>query len=163
MWEFYSFLFLLVVGYGVGTYLERSHFASIRRREQELINKAIVFTVRDLPELPGNPQLRLVAAGTVVSIDYFKRIVAMLHHFFGGNISSYESLLERARREAILRMREKAHAIGATMIFGVRLETSAINDGNPKTTTGVELIAYGTAIIPDHTAGATPQLWHTPA
>jgi uncharacterized protein YbjQ (UPF0145 family) len=79
----------------------------------------------------------------------FKRFSAKIHSFFGGRLSVYESLLDRARREALLRMRERALLSGATMIFGVRLEVTSINNGNPnRGTTGVEMIAYGTAIVP---------------
>lgn len=150
----------VIIGLVVGVMLERQHYASIRRREQEMINKAIVFNSRVVPALPGHPQLRLVDGATVVSVDAFKRLAAMLHSFFGGPVTSYESLLDRGRREAILRMREKAHEIGATMVFGLRLETSSINNGDPRLTTGVELIAYGTAIIPDHLASVNqPSPW----
>jgi uncharacterized protein YbjQ (UPF0145 family) len=86
-------------------------------------------------------------------VDAFKKFASGIHSFFGARLSAYESLVDRARREALLRMREKAHAAGATMIFGVRLETSPINDGDPRRSTGVEIMAYGTAIVP---AGATP-------
>ena len=44
----------------------------------------------------------------MVSVDYFKRFLAGLRMIFGGRVSSYESLLDRARREALLRMRLQA-------------------------------------------------------
>ncbi|MCI5128213.1 MAG: hypothetical protein D3907_06860, partial [Candidatus Electrothrix sp. AUS3] len=33
---------------------------------------------------------------------YFKRIVAGLRNIFGGNVQSYETLVDRARREAVI-------------------------------------------------------------
>ena len=54
----------------------------------------------------------------------------------------YESLLERGRREALLRMKEDAIAWGAVQILNVHLETSSANAG----TVALEVIAYGTAI-----------------
>ena len=36
MWELGVFVALLVVGYGVGSFNERRHYASIRRREEQL-------------------------------------------------------------------------------------------------------------------------------
>lgn len=148
MFEFALIVIPILIGLAIGTWLEKRHYASIRRREQDMLNKAIVFNTEAVPSELHDAQLRLISGSTVVSIDAFKRFVAMLHHFFGGRVTAYESLLDRARRESILRMREKAHELGATMIFGVRLETSSINGGDPKLTTGVELIAYGTAVIP---------------
>lgn len=139
---------LLVVGYVVGTLLEQRHYRSIRAREADLQGKVIVFSDEGLPPLAPGADFRLVAGSVVVSVDFFKKFAAKIQSFFGGRLSVYESLLDRARREALLRMRERARDSGATMVFGVRVETSSINNGNPKLTTGVEMIAYGTAIVP---------------
>ncbi len=148
---------VLLLGYAVGSIQEKRHFSSIRARERDLIGRALVVNTKGLPELTGHPQFRLVAGSTVVSVDAFKRLAAWLHSLFGAPLSAYESLLDRARREALLRMREKADNLGAPMIFGVRLETSPINDGNPQSSVGVEITAYGTAVIPDTvSAGAKP-------
>ena len=43
----------------------------------------------------------LVAGSVVISEDYFKRIVSSLQSLFGGRLRSYESLVDRARREAV--------------------------------------------------------------
>lgn len=149
----------LLIGYGFGTWLERRHYASIRAREAAMIDKTLVFNIPTLPVMAGSPQLRLVSGSTVVSVDAFKRFAARLHALVGGRITAYESLVDRARREAMLRMREKAHELGASMVFGVRLETSSINGGNPNLTMGIELIAYGTAVIPDTTATGQSAPW----
>lgn len=138
----------VLVGLIIGNILERRHFASIRAREAALQTRVFTYNENNIPAGTDVAQLRLIAGSVVISVDAFKRLAAKLHSFFGGRLTAYESLMDRARREAILRMREKADAVGATMIFGVRLETSAINDGDPKRTTGLELIAYGTAVIP---------------
>ena len=59
----------------------------------------------------------------------------------------YESLLDRGRREAILRMKEQAIAWGGTQIYNVRLETSNIgSQGGGKGLAALEVTAYGTAI-----------------
>ncbi|HBH31674.1 MAG TPA: hypothetical protein DDX81_07200, partial [Desulfofustis sp.] len=80
---------------------------------------------------------------------YFKRLLAILRNIFGGAVTSYESLVDRARREAILRMKEAARQQGAALVINLRLETSAIGQqANRKRQVGsVEAIAYGTAII----------------
>jgi uncharacterized protein YbjQ (UPF0145 family) len=140
----------ILIGYIIGTLLERNHFASIRAREAKLQGRVFTYNKDTVPPGVDVSQTRLIAGSVVVSVDAFKRLAAKLHSFFGGRLTAYESLMDRARREAILRMREKADAIGATMILGVRLETSAINDGDPKRTTGLEMIAYGTAILPSN-------------
>ena len=61
-------------------------------------------------------------------------------------MTSYESLVDRARREATLRMKEAAG--DAHIILNTRIETSAIgHSANQRSTVGsIEAIAYGTAI-----------------
>jgi uncharacterized protein YbjQ (UPF0145 family) len=63
---------------------------------------------------------------------------------FGGKLGMYDSLLARARREAIIRMMRDADAIGADAIYNVRVEFSAIG-AQPQAIAGAELLAYGTA------------------
>ena len=88
----------------------------------------------------------LVSGSAVISIDYFKRLLASLRNIFGGTIKSYESLLDRARREALLRMRESAPDAG--VIVNVRIETASIGRrANKKGVGCVEAIAYGTALM----------------
>ena len=55
--------------------------------------------------------------------------------------------LERLR-EALLRMKERAHEAGYRAIIGIRLETSQIapNGRQGKGTAGVEVLASGTAL-----------------
>ena len=87
----------------------------------------------------------MVYGSAVISIDYFKRILAALRNIFGGTITAYETLLDRARREAVLRMKEMAG--DATMIVNVRIETATIGRKAHKRSVGcLEAIAYGTAI-----------------
>jgi uncharacterized protein YbjQ (UPF0145 family) len=82
----------------------------------------------------------------VVSLDYFKRFAAALRIVFGGRIKAFEPLMDRGRREAILRMKEVAAAAGYDAIINVRLATSRIANASGSTTAGVELMAYGTGL-----------------
>jgi uncharacterized protein YbjQ (UPF0145 family) len=141
------FLVLLAVGYFCGSLAERRHYASITRREAEQLNfQSMTIEPRLNKEQVNNSFL--VQGSAVISIDYFKRLLAILRNLFGGRIKAYESLLDRARREATLRLKEQALARGADMVVNLRLETSTIgNSANRKNRLGsVEAIAYGTAI-----------------
>ena len=79
----------------------------------------------------------------VVATDYFKRVAASLRNLFGGNIRVYESLIDRARREAVLRLKESVP--DADMIICLRIETATIGSGRNKHAC-VEAFAYGTAL-----------------
>lgn len=140
------FLVLLVLGFVFGQIAEKRHFSSIIRREGELRN-LLCFTERRPPD-SGPVDAALVCGSVVVSIDYFRQFVGSLRNFIGGRVSSYESLMERARREAVLRMKEEAKARGATSVWNIRLETASISKGAKQNTASVEVMAYGTALTP---------------
>ncbi len=141
------FGFLIMLGYVAGSIAEKRHYTSIKEREEELVNLPVV-NMRNV--YPDSDVLNsgLVTGSVVISIDYFKRFLAILRNLFGGRVRSYESLVDRARREAILRMKEKALENNADIIINFRLETSAIGkSANRKRQIGsVEALAYGTAI-----------------
>lgn len=138
-------LILLILGFVFGRMAERNHFRSIRERESQL-RDLLYFSERFPPLGRRVRHVDLVSGNVVISVDYFKRVTAGLRKLFGGRVHAYESLLERARREAILRMKEKARRIGANSIFNVKLETSSISKGAGQQIVSVEVIAYGTAL-----------------
>jgi uncharacterized protein YbjQ (UPF0145 family) len=142
MFELIVFLSLLTVGYISGTLLERRHYKSIREKEELFKTLPTIALKKPLNEA-GIKSSRLVSGNVVISIDYFKKFLASLINFFGGNISSYETLLDRARREAILRLKEDAK--DASEIINIKIETSSITK-NTKSVGSVEVLAYGTAI-----------------
>jgi uncharacterized protein YbjQ (UPF0145 family) len=139
-------LVLLLVGYGFGRAAELRHFKSIQLREKAL--QSIPAIATKIPDPTLHPrQTQLVAGNVVISVDYFKRFIAGLRNLVGGRVTSYETLLDRARREAILRMKEEAKALGATLIFNVKFETASISKGRKDQVGAVEVYAYGTAFI----------------
>lgn len=137
--------FLLALGLVAGTVLEKRHFADIRAREARLRLLPAV-TVSQLPPDWTVDGSGLAAGSVVVSLDYFKRFAASLKILFGGRIKAFEPLMDRGRREAILRMKEDAQTAGYDAIVNVRLETSRIANADGSTTAGVELLAYGTGL-----------------
>jgi len=141
------FLLLMVFGYAFGSFAERRHYASIRRREAELQELVVVASKFIPSEDMHSAETRLVTGSVVISIDYFKRFVAGLRSLVGGRVSSYESLIDRARREAILRMKEEARQQGAHAVFNIKLETASIYKGRRQQVGSVEVLAYGTAVL----------------
>jgi uncharacterized protein YbjQ (UPF0145 family) len=142
------FVVLLALGYGFGRWAEKKHFASIIERE-ELLRDLLTFSGRLPPQGLGPVETVLVGGNVVISIDYFKRISAALRSLIGGRVMAYEPLLERARREAILRMKQQAFDSGASHVINVKLETASISKGHGKQVGSVEVYAYGTALIPN--------------
>ena len=89
-------------------------------------------------------QVALTTGSVVVSVDHYKRVLMVFRQIFGGEIRSYASLIDRGRREAMLRMKESSP--GADMFLNCRIETSTISNGKGQATGTIEILAYGTAV-----------------
>lgn len=138
-----TFGVLLLVGIVFGSMNERNHFARIIKAEEEL-SDIKVFNIKTLPnniEAGG----ALVTGNVVIAVDYFKVFISGFVMLFGGRLTGYEKLMERARREALIRMQREAKALGANAIYNTRVEFSAVGQ-QPKKIGGAELFAYGTAV-----------------
>ena len=134
---------IVVIAMIVGSILEKKHFQSIKAREEKFFSIATLNT-KEIPDDQPIHDARMVTGSVVVSIDYFKRFLASLRNIFGGEVKAYCSLLDRGRREAILRMKEDFP--DADMIINFRVETSSISKGGKKSLGSTEVMAYGTAI-----------------
>lgn len=147
MGQLIVFLALLALGFFFGRLAESRHYRSINQREDEL-RSLLVVADRMPPIQFQSHDSCLVTGSVVISVDYFKTVAAGLRGIFGGRVGAYESLLDRARREAILRMQEEARALGAEAVFNLKFETSRIGQNAGKSLGSVEVLAYGTALIP---------------
>lgn len=143
-----GFIILLAVGYFFGHRAETNHYLSINAREKE-------YRVLPVTNLKNPDMLErevesaiLVTGNMVVAVDYFKVFVAALQNIFGGRMTQYEPLVDRARREATLRMQEEALRHGADLVMNVHLDTSFLGDMHKRNggISSIEAIAYGTAI-----------------
>ena len=139
-------LALLVLAYFTGTTLERRHYASIRERELRWRSLPAI-TFRSVPPSWQVTECGLLAGSVVISVDYFKRFLSGLRVIVGGRVKAYETLLDRARREALLRLKEDAVKQGCHAVINVRLETSRIaNSRNSESVAGLEVLAFGTGL-----------------
>lgn len=134
----------VILGYFFGRAAEAKHYRSIIRREKDWLHLPATSLRTVLDAARPVERSVLVHGSMVVSIDYFKRAVAALRSIVGGTVASHETLLDRARREAVLRLKESCP--GAHEIVNLRLETSSISGNAPGSIGAVEVLAYGTAI-----------------
>ncbi|GHA96121.1 hypothetical protein GCM10009069_18860 [Algimonas arctica] len=134
------FVALLLIGLTFGTLAQRRHLAQLDQREAELGD----FMLTTLEHAPGRHGA-LVTGSTVVAFDFFRRIAILLRKIIGGRFRMHETMMMRARREAMLRMAESAKAQGAVAVHNIRLVSS--NLGNSGSAMGgCEVVAYGTAV-----------------
>ena len=138
---------LLVTGFIFGGIAERCHYASIRERERQLADILLV-PGKQPPEGLGDCSTAFVCGSAVIGMDYFKKALAAFVNFLGGRIGAYETLVERARREAILRMKEETRRENGRYICNIKFSTANIMGQKAKQAGCVEVIAYGTAIVP---------------
>jgi len=95
------------------------------------------------PTIPGYEIVKIL--GTVHGLTVRTRgvggkIVAGIEGIFGGEVTSYTSECEKARRESLDRLTENAGKMGANAIIGTDFETSDILNG-----TATVFSAWGTA------------------
>lgn len=138
----------LVLFFIVGRSVERRHLAYLQQQEAALAH----IRVEQLKTLPANWAVAgepvLVVGSVVLANDFFKMFVSGLKKIIGGRLGEYERLIDRGRREAIIRMKQMAADHGCNVVWNMRLGTSMINDspGRNEGATSAEIIAYGTAI-----------------
>jgi len=78
---------------------------------------------------------------TVRSRNLIVNFGAAIQALFGGNISLYTALCERARQEAFDLMLEHAAEVGANAIVSMRYDANEVGAGV------TEVLAYGTAVV----------------
>ena len=85
-------------------------------------------------------QLGVVKGIIVRSRSVIGNIGAAIQTIFGGNITLYTELCERARDDAYTLMVQHAQQLGADGIIGVRYDATEIANGI------TEVLCYGTAV-----------------
>jgi uncharacterized protein YbjQ (UPF0145 family) len=105
----------------------------------------IVTTTNDLPGYRVVRYLGVVRGITVRSRSIVGNFGAALQALFGGNITIYTALAERARQEAYDHMIAHAEQAGANAILAMRYDANEIAAGI------TEVLAYGTAVVMEKT------------
>jgi len=146
MIEFIILLLSVLVSALASIINDRRHFQRLIQAERQLQDVLLFNERTPAPDMVLSQQ-SLVSGSVVIAVSYFKTFIAALQGLFGGPLNQYETSLEVARREALLRLRRAAKAQGATMVINVRLETSSLSkQGNSQSVGAVEVLAYGTAL-----------------
>jgi len=104
-------------------------------------------------ELPGYRVVKTfgVVRGIVVrSRSIIGNFGASVQAVFGGNITLYTNLCERARADAFNQMLTHAGQLGANAVIGVRYDATEIATGI------TEVICYGTAVSVERAVSAEP-------
>jgi uncharacterized protein YbjQ (UPF0145 family) len=121
------FIFLICLGFFAGTRSERKHLRSLAEREARIAGM-LVTQLKSFPKAVVGPNPPSFFVGEVViASDYFKNFLSGFRKFFGGEMRSYQRLLDRARREATLRLVEQAQSQGYNAVCNIRFSASDIS------------------------------------
>jgi len=105
-----------------------------------MIERHMVSTAFEIPDYRIERSLGVARGIIVRSRSVVGAIGASLQTIFGGNISLYTSLCERAREDAYQRMLAQAVSFGANGIVGKRYDATEVAAGV------TEVLCYGTAV-----------------
>ena len=100
----------------------------------------MIVTTDEIPGREIEEVLGIVMANSVRAKHLGRDIMAGFRNIAGGEITEYTKLLAESRELALRRMSERAEAMGANAIVGVRFITAGIASG------ASEILAYGTAV-----------------
>ena len=130
-----------VAGWLIATWFERRHLHSLAARETPLQHISVV--TRKLPSSCEPEASTLLVGSVVLAHDYFRTFIIALRRLIGGNIKAYERLLQRGRREALIRLKEEADLRGLDKIVNLRFTTSGVSG---RFLRALEVVAYGTGV-----------------
>jgi len=105
-------------------------------------SELMVVTTSTIPGYEIVKALGIVHGMTVRTRGVGGKIMAGIEGIFGGEVTSYSSEAEKARKESMDRLIENAKSVGANAIVRTDFETSDILNG-----TATIFSAYGTGVI----------------
>lgn len=113
------------------------------------VDRSLVTTAHEIPGYSVVRNLGVVRGIVVRSRSLIGNIGAGLQTLFGGNITLYTELCEKARADAYQLLLEHAAQVGANAIIAMRYDANEIAAGV------TEVLAYGTAVsvVPIHGNG----------
>jgi uncharacterized protein YbjQ (UPF0145 family) len=105
------------------------------------MNHAMTTTAFGLEGFRIKRTLGVVRGITVRSRSLIGTVGGSIQTLFGGNISLFTELCEKARGEAFDMMLQHAEALGANAVIGVRYDATELMQSV------TEVICYGTAVV----------------
>ncbi len=101
----------------------------------------MITTALELPGYTIKQNLGVVRGITVRSRSIVGNFLGGLQSLFGGNITIYTNLCERARSETFALMNQHAAQLGANAIVSMRYDATEVMPGL------TEVLCYGTAVV----------------
>ena len=106
-----------------------------------MLNRSFLTTALDLPGYRITRNLGVVRGIVVRSRSIVGTIGAGIQSLFGGNITLWTEMCERARQEAFDLMARHAEEVGANAVIAIRYDAIEVAGGV------TEVLAYGSAVV----------------
>ena len=100
----------------------------------------IITNIESVPGKNISSHYGIVSGSTVRAKHVGRDFMAGLKNIVGGELAGYTELLQDSRKQALDRMVQQAHELGANAIINVRFSTSSVAQG------AAEIYVYGTAV-----------------
>ena len=109
--------------------------------ENNYFDESLVTTAFTIPQYKITKNIGIVRGITVRSRSIVGNFGAGIQSIFGGNITIFTELCEKARHEAYLLMLEHAKSMGANAVISMNYDATELMQGI------TEVLCYGTAVI----------------
>ena len=106
-----------------------------------MLNRAFMTTAIEMPGYRITRSLGVVRGIVVRSRSIVGTVGAGIQSLFGGNITLWTEMCERARMEAFELMARHAEQMGANAVIAFRYDANEVSAGV------TEVLAYGTAVV----------------
>lgn len=146
----------LLGGLLIGRWTEGRHLRSLDEREAEN-GDFLITQLKSFPLATANAQPTILFGEAAIACDYFKSFAGGLRKLFGGEMRSYNTLLVRARREALQRVVEQARAAGYNAVCNVRYQSADIGGNNSSRKKGVVMAVVMATATAYHSHTPSPQ------
>lgn len=140
-------LLLLITGIVANRLVNKRRAQFLVAEEEKFRGRIELVNTKRFPDDLTCEKTAFVTGSVVIANNYFVAFVSGWKNLFGGELKGYTKLCDDARRIALVRLLEDADRHGADKVYNLRFETSMIQGQQRKVAGGVELIAYGTAVV----------------
>ncbi len=123
-------------------WIKHRHVQQLQNAEQRLARISLSSASINCQQTLG-----LVGTELVISLDAFTAFSLWLRTLLGGNSAGANELLQRGRREAVIRLKREAVALGAKGVMNLRFEQLTFSSGERRNQNRFSIQAYGTAYL----------------
>lgn len=140
-------LVMLAFAWSMGVWITRRHETDLAQRELAVAHIYVHNTGRLQDAVLGPHPPVMVTSEVTLGVDHFRGFLGQWKSLFGGQVRSYQMVLDRARREVVMRMLEQTHALGYNALANVRIDFADISGSalRRRKAADISVLASGTA------------------